>query len=99
MARARAASPASCRSSTTDRFPRAIKGNDGRVRSGLPPGGSTWTTSAPKSASVWVAWAPAGLFERSSTRRPPRGPVVSVVSSAISCSPGEFRAPGEGDKE
>ncbi len=43
-------------------------------RTGLPPGGSTWTTSAPKSASVWLAWAPAGLLEKSSTRRPASGP-------------------------
>ena len=48
-----------------DFFPRQISGYDGRARNALPPGCSTCTTSAPKSTSVWLACAPAGLVDRS----------------------------------
>src|ERR1700685_1979109 len=40
----------------------------------MPRGGATCTTSAPKSARVWLAWAPAALVEKSRTRKPSRGP-------------------------
>ena len=69
------------RSATTLRFPRPRKGNAGCRRSRLPSGGSTHTTSAPKSASVWLTCAPTRSGERSTTRYPSSG-VLTVPGRA-----------------
>ena len=70
---------------------RLLASADQRVRPmpagavGCLPAARPSTTSAPKSARVWLAWAPAGVLDRSSTRSPARGP-RSVVSTLGSCS-------------
>ena len=56
------------------RWPRVQNGHAGWVRSTLPPGGSTCTTSAPKSASSWPTCAPVSVFEKSTARRPSSAP-------------------------
>src|ERR1700722_12629614 len=74
IVRATARSASACRSRTMLCLPRARNGEPGCSRRRLAPGGSTCTTSAPKSARVWLAWAPAALVEKSRTRKPARGP-------------------------
>ena len=55
--------------------PRYQNGNAGCVRSALPPGGSTCTTSAPKSAKSWLTCAADNVSDRrddAETRRAAR---------------------------
>src|SRR3954471_17003663 len=42
-----------------------------------PSGGSTLTTSAPKSPRIWVAYGPITTVVRSRTRTPSSGPLMS----------------------
>src|SRR3954471_5681313 len=56
-------------------MPALRKGHAERITS--PPGGSTLTTSAPKSARICVAYGPITTVVRSRTRTPARGPLIS----------------------
>src|SRR5262249_40000940 len=59
------------RSRTMLRLPAPRMSNrSGIDRMGSPPGGSTFSTSAPCSASSWVAYGPGRQMVRSRTRRP-----------------------------
>ena len=58
------------------RLPRPQNGQAGCVRNGDPPGGSTCTTSQPKSASVCEMWVPVSVLVKSATRSPSRGPAM-----------------------
>ena len=55
---------------STLRLPRSHSGAAASERKRSPPGGSTFTTSAPKSASTIVAIPPTGPVVRSTTRMP-----------------------------
>ena len=54
----------------TLRLPRSHSGDAASARKRSPPGGSTLTTSAPKSASTIVAIPPTGPVVASTTRTP-----------------------------
>ena len=51
-----------------------MSNRSGIDRIGSPPGGSTLSTSAPCSASSWVAYGPGRQIVRSRTRSPARLP-------------------------
>ena len=69
------------------RLPRPQNGNAGWSRSGLPPGGSTCTTSAPKSARKPLTCALVNVFDRSTTRRPANGPLACSWTPVSSPTP------------
>src|ERR671911_335138 len=71
-------SASSCRSRTTPFLERFQVAKPALDRVGSPPGGSTLMTSAPTSASRWVATGPAIPKERSTMRTPPRMPSAIV---------------------
>ena len=74
------------RLSVTERLLRACMDHQGATpstcwphcRTGSPPGGSTLTTSAPRSASSRVQKGAATKWPSSTTRRPARGPWLGV---------------------
>src|SRR5205807_7063007 len=53
----------------------------GYERIGSPPGGSILSTSAPSSASSWVAYGPGRQIVRSSTRIPASSPFAADTGS------------------
>src|SRR6267143_3121870 len=70
--------------------------NGGCARSASPPGGSTFTTSAPRSARMRPHTAPE-RSARSRTRQPPRSE-GSCVALALAAVPGERLAPAVHDR-
>src|SRR5438105_1515490 len=87
----RVTSPGWCRSSTIERLPAlTCEYSPERPRITLPnacetsvPGSSARTTSAPWSARIRPANGPDTARDRSSTRRPSRGLVCSVMACAL----------------
>src|SRR5690606_4843496 len=55
-------------------MPRCRSGPMPRARS--PPGGSTFTTSAPRSPRIWVQYGPISTLVMSTMRTPARGPAM-----------------------
>src|SRR4051794_6631064 len=53
---------------------------------GSPPGGSTFSTSAPRSARIWVAWGMGRHDDTSSTRIPSSG--WPATSPSLPCPRG-----------
>src|SRR3954447_12977033 len=54
-----------------------------QLRVSSPPGDSTLTTSAPRSASSIVAYGPARIREKSATSRPASGPVGRAAEPSV----------------
>src|SRR5437762_9927571 len=71
--------------------------NGGCSRSVSPPGGSTFTTSAPRSARIRPHTAPL-WSARSRTRQPPRSDASSCVASVLAAVPRECLDPAVHDR-
>src|SRR5215213_5238654 len=90
----RSTSAASVRSSTTPRLPalRTANASDtslrtgARLRAGEPPGGSTFTTSAPRSPSRRAVSSPRSTVQ-STTRRPDKGRGCSLIRASHHTAP------------
>src|SRR5690606_41097294 len=69
-------------------MPRCRSGPMPRARS--PPGGSTFTTSAPRSPRIWVQYGPISTLVMSTMRTPASGPAMLLAPAAYGLLGGQF---------